>query len=40
MHTPRVYVTPTLIILNVIIFGLMVISGVRALNPTALTLMQ
>jgi rhomboid protease GluP len=40
MHTPRVYVTPTLIILNVIIFGLMVISGVPALNPTALTLMQ
>jgi ribose transport system substrate-binding protein len=36
----RAYVTSTLIILNVIIFGLMVMSGVPVLNPTALSLMQ
>ena len=39
-HRPRVYITPTLIILNVIIFGLMVVSGVPVLNPTAGSLVQ
>jgi tetratricopeptide (TPR) repeat protein/membrane associated rhomboid family serine protease len=40
MHSPRVYVTPTLIALNVGIFGLMLISGVPLLSPSALRLMQ
>jgi rhomboid protease GluP len=39
-HGPRVYITPTLISLNVIIFGLMVESGVPVLNPTAPSLVQ
>jgi len=40
MHGPRVYITPALIILNVIVFGLMVASGVPVLNPTAPSLVQ
>jgi membrane associated rhomboid family serine protease len=39
-HGPRVYITPTLIILNLIIFGLMVVSGVPVLDPTARNLTE
>jgi rhomboid protease GluP len=39
-HAQRVYITPTLIVLNVVIFGLMVASGGRVLDPDATSLVQ
>src|SRR3954470_6818265 len=39
-RTPRAWVTPTMIVLNVAVFVVMVASGVSALAPTSASLIQ